>query len=187
MKIPLCFQVTEYDCGTTSLLNVFTYLFDRERIPVSLVKVIYKYTLDAEGENGIVGEAGTSRDAIEKFVCWLEKSNFDIKCLLLRDKLVDVNSLINCIKDGGCVLARCYQEGEHYVIITGIDDKFAYIFDPYYLEAGIYDDDDEVTMIFDENFSHNRVVTLNRLFGESNEDFSLMEVDKREVVLFNKI
>ena len=37
MKIPLRFQVTEYDCGTTSLLNAFSFLFDRNCIPAELV------------------------------------------------------------------------------------------------------------------------------------------------------
>ena len=32
MKIPLTFQITEFDCGTTSLLNALLFLFDREEI-----------------------------------------------------------------------------------------------------------------------------------------------------------
>ena len=42
MKVPLRFQITEYDCGTTSLINALAYLFDREELPVSLLKAIYK-------------------------------------------------------------------------------------------------------------------------------------------------
>lgn len=186
MKVPLSFQITEYDCGTTSLINVFTYLFDREDIPVSLLKTIYRYTLDAEGENGVIGEAGTSRDAIENFANWLNASSIKAKASVLRNESVTISSIKECINNSGCVLARCYQEGEHYALITNIDDGCAYIFDPYYLSPNIYDDDDEVTMIFNENFSYNRVVTLTRLFSESIEDFSLMETNKREVVLFYK-
>lgn len=53
MKTPLNFQRTEYDCGTVSLLNAFSYLFDREKIPALLVKQVYKYMLDCYDENGI--------------------------------------------------------------------------------------------------------------------------------------
>ena len=84
MKIPLTFQVTEYDCGTTSLLNALIFLFEREDLPISLLKAIYKYTLDAEGKSGIVGEAGTYREAIEKLTHWItrysKEFDFGIKC-----------------------------------------------------------------------------------------------------------
>ena len=46
MKIPLRFQVTEFDCGTVSLLNAFSFLFEREDIPAELVRAIHNYTLD---------------------------------------------------------------------------------------------------------------------------------------------
>ena len=35
MKIPLRYQISEYDCGPTSMLNAVSYLFEREEIPVS--------------------------------------------------------------------------------------------------------------------------------------------------------
>ena len=40
MKIPLAFQITEYDCGTTTLLNAFLFLFQRQEIPVEVLKTI---------------------------------------------------------------------------------------------------------------------------------------------------
>ena len=46
MKVPLRFQITEFDCGSVSLLNAFSYLFDREDIPALLVKEVHKYTLN---------------------------------------------------------------------------------------------------------------------------------------------
>ena len=45
MKTPLCFQITEFDCGTTSALNAIKYLFHREEIPAALLQGIYAYTL----------------------------------------------------------------------------------------------------------------------------------------------
>lgn len=46
MKVPLRYQVTEFDCGTISLLNVLSYLYERAEIPAELVKAIHRYTLD---------------------------------------------------------------------------------------------------------------------------------------------
>lgn len=45
MKVPLRFQITEFDCGSVSLLNVFSYLFDREDIPALLVKEVHKHLI----------------------------------------------------------------------------------------------------------------------------------------------
>lgn len=191
MKVPLRFQITEYDCGTTSLINALAYLFDREEVPVSLLRAIYKYTLDAEGENGVIGEAGTSRNAVEKLSHWITRyannNNFNIICEVLEKEEVTEKRIRMCLESDGCVLARCYMQVEHYVLITKMDDNFAYIFDPYYLEEDYYYKDNQVAIVLNQNFTHNRVVKLNRLFNQSHQDFSLMEIDKREVVLINKI
>lgn len=191
MKTPLRFQITEYDCGTTSLINALVYLFEREELPVTLLKSIYRYTLDAEGENGIVGEAGTSRNAVEKFTDWIMKyaniHDFNIQCELLEQEKVTKEKIKKCLSLNGCVLARCYQDIEHYVLITKMDDSFAYIFDPYYLEENYYDQDRQITIVLNQNFTHNRVVEISRLFSESHQDFSLMEIEKREVVLMNRV
>ena len=40
MKNPLHYQLTEYDCGPTSLLNAVNYLFEREEIPPEIVRNI---------------------------------------------------------------------------------------------------------------------------------------------------
>lgn len=61
MKIPLRYQDTEYDCGTTSFINALAYLYDREDFPVELLKQIYRFTLDVKGPEGITGEGGTSK------------------------------------------------------------------------------------------------------------------------------
>lgn len=190
MKVPLRFQVTEYDCGTTSLINALIYLFEREELPVSFLKAIYKYTLDAEGENGVIGAAGTSRVAVEKLSHWIKRyadnHDFNISCEILEKHEVTENRIRECLSSNGCVLARCYQHTEHYVLITGMDDNFAYIFDPYYLEEDYYYNDSQVAIVLNQSFTHNRIVKINRLFNESKQDFSLMEIEKREIVLINK-
>lgn len=190
MKIPLTFQITEYDCGTTSLLNALIYLFDREEVPITLLKAIYRYTLDAEGVHGIVGEAGTSREAVEKLSHWITRysktNDFKITCENLERENVTETRIRACLNTGGCVLARCYQTVEHYVLITKMDENFAYIFDPYYVKENYYYHDEQVAVVLNQEFTHNRLVKIQRLFNQSKQDFSLMEREKREVVLINR-
>ena len=48
MKVPLRYQNTEYDCGTTSFVNALAYLYDREDIPVELLT---KYFVEYANKN----------------------------------------------------------------------------------------------------------------------------------------
>lgn len=73
MKIPLRHQNTKYDWGTTSFINALAYLYDREDMPAELLKAVYKYTLDVESEDGIVGKGGTSRKHVELLARYFEK------------------------------------------------------------------------------------------------------------------
>lgn len=191
MKVPLRYQNTEYDCGTTSFINALAYLYDRENIPVELLKQIYRLTLDIKGPEGISGEGGTSRKHAELladyFVDYANKNNnFDIKCKILRGKGVSIENMKEALDKQGVVIARCWQESEHYVLITKIDDYFAYIFDPYYLNKDYYVDDEDVAIVTHEDFTHNRLVKIKRLFGESHKDFSLLDGPNRSVILLSR-
>lgn len=190
MKVPLRFQITEFDCGTVSLLNCFSYLYDREEIPALLVKQINKYTLDCYDEEGNLGNGGTSREAINKLTTWITKytndNNFDVICKRLTKELVTYESMIECLKYNGVILLRSFQDVEHYVIITKIKNNKVYIFDPYYLDKSYYDKDKEVKIIINKPFTHNRIVSLKRLLSESPKDFALGPIAKRECVLMNR-
>ena len=39
MKNPLHYQLSEYDCGPTSMLNAMSFLFSREEIPPEIVRI----------------------------------------------------------------------------------------------------------------------------------------------------
>ena len=94
--------------------------------------------------------------------------------------------MINTLNENGVIIARCWQDTEHYVLITKIDDNFAYIFDPYYLDKDYYFQDEDVAIVLHQSFTHNRVVKLERLFNESLKDFSLLEESKRSIILINR-
>lgn len=191
MKTPLRFQITEFDCGTVSLQNAFSYLFERNEIPAELIKAIHKYTLDCYDEFGNLGQGGTSREAVNKLTHWITRyansKNFNVVCERLEKEEITLEKLKKCLVNNGCIFVRCWQLCEHYVIITKIDIKYAYIFDPYYLDKNEYDDDSDVKIILNKPFSHNRKVSLKRLFSETKKDFSLGIVENRECVLINKM
>ena len=191
MKVPLRYQNTEYDCGTTSFVNALAYLYDREDIPIELLKTIYKFTLDVEGKDGIEGTGGTSRKHAELlakyFIEYANKNDkFDINCIILNGKDVTLEKMKKALEDNGVIIARCWQDTEHYVLITKIDDTFVYIFDPYYLGEDYYVKDDDVAIVLHETFTHNRLVKIERLFDESLKDFSLLEESKRSIILMNR-
>ena len=191
MKVPLRYQNTEYDCGTTSFVNALAYLYDREDLPVELIKAIYKYTLDVESEDGVVGKGGTSRKHAELLARYFvkyanENKNFNINCRVLSKDEVNLFDMKETVDNNGVIIARCWQDVEHYVLITKIDDNFAYIFDPYYLEADYYYNNEDVAIVLHETFTHNRIVKIERLFTEENKDFSLLKESDREVILINR-
>ena len=58
MKIPLRYQITDFDCGPTSLLNGISYLFEREEIPPEIVRNIMLFCLDQYDRDGTPGKKG---------------------------------------------------------------------------------------------------------------------------------
>lgn len=190
MKVPLRFQITEYDCGTVSLLNAFSFLFEREEIPALLVKQIYKYMLDCYDENGNLGNGGTSREATNKLIMWITKytkdNNLNVICERLTGNEVELVNMNNCLNNNGVIFTRCWQMQEHYVIITKIKKNKVYIFDPYYFDKTYYDKDNQVKIVLNKPFTHNRIVTTKRFFSENYKDFALGPFEKRECVLIQK-
>lgn len=190
MKIPLRFQNTEYDCATTTFINALAYLYDREEFPVELLKYIYKYTLDVIGSDGIEGTGGTSKEYAKRlaniFIEYSSMHNFDLKCKILVKEEVSLDIMKKCLDNNGAIITRCWQSNEHYVLITKIDDNFVYLFDPYYLEDDYYINDEDVAIVQNERFTHNRLVKISRLFDNNKKDFSLLSNDEREIIIISR-
>lgn len=192
MKIPLRYQITEYDCGPTSIINAITCLFEREEIPPTLIYNIMKYTLDEFDTLGEENKGGTYTLAVKLLAHWInlyaKTKNFNINCDVLENEDVDINNakVRECIDNNGVIVARVWQTCEHYVIITKIDDKYAYLFDPYYTEIGTYDNDSEVEIIKYRKLEYNRKVSLNRMMSDAKEDYSLVKNENKELLLLAK-
>ena len=71
MKNPLHYQLSEYDCGPTSMQNAISFLFEREEIPPEVLRNIMLYCLDCYSSEGVPGKSGTSCAAMMFLSNWL--------------------------------------------------------------------------------------------------------------------
>lgn len=191
MKTPLFYQMSEYDCGTVTLLNAVKYLFPREVIPPDVIKAITTYSLDTYNSNGEVGKAGTSRGSMKFIVEWLNY-NGPIKGLPIHGKyyegasvhFADNSAVINAIKNGGAAIFRLNYSGAHYVLATKVDtnNQFLYLFDPYLEEDVKYTDG--IFLLVGFPYDYNRKVSFN-LFEEEDDQkvYALGKKSNREAIV----
>lgn len=192
MKNPLHYQLTECDCGPTTMMNAISYLFDREDIPPEIIRNIMLYSLDCYGEEGEPGKHGTSRMAMLFLSNWITQfgklGRLSVKTKYLAGKCVYLGSgsyINDALHRGGVVVLRLIYEVEHYVLLTEEKDGLLYMFDPYYEEEP-YDEPD-IVMVTDQPFRYNRIVPEKYFNCEGNTTYSLgPEEDREAVLLFNK-
>ena len=117
MKNPLHYQLSEYDCGPTAMLDAISYLFDREEILPEIIRNVMLYCLDCYGSEGIPGKSGTSRAAMMFLSNWLngfgEIRNLPVSSQYLSGKSVYLGSesLINdALHRGGAVVVMCCSQ-----------------------------------------------------------------------------
>ena len=139
MKNQLHYQLSEYDCGPTSLLNAISFLFEREEIPPEILRNIMLYSLDCYGSEGAPGKSGTSCTAMMFLSNWLDgygrTGNLPISSQYISGKAVVVHqdSKINdALRRGGVAVVRLYYDVAHYVLLTEERDGNVLMFDPYY-------------------------------------------------------
>lgn len=192
MKNPLHYQISEYDCGPTSLLNAVSYLFERESIPPELIRNIMLYSLDCYGSEGAPGKMGTSPTAMMFLSNWLQGfgrvGHLPVSSSYLTGKRVFIgeNSLINdALKRGGAAVVRLFYEVPHYVLLTGAQTEKILMFDPYYETESFPEND---ILVRPENpFRYNRIVPFSYFNRETQELYALGNVEDREaVLLFNE-
>ena len=51
MYIPFHYQISEYDCVPTAMINAISYLFHRKEIPPMVIRHIYLYCMDTAIED----------------------------------------------------------------------------------------------------------------------------------------
>lgn len=192
MKNPLHYQLSEYDCGPTSMLNAVSYLFEREAIPPELIRNIMLYCLDCYGSEGAPGKRGTSCTAMMFLSNWIQgfgtAGHLSVSSSYLSGKSVFIGeeSQINdALRRGGVVVVRLFYDVAHYVLLTGEQDGSILMFDPYY-ETDPFSETD-VLVTREHPFSYNRIVPFSYFNKESQELYALGDIEGREAVLmFNE-
>lgn len=182
MKIPLRYQMTENDSGKTTILNAVSYIFDRENVESSLIKNIYKHTIN---ENNILFRQETICDFAKKL---LDKNKYDLELYKYDKEEVNIKTIKNMMKnDNTIMLIRVYLFGKsHYCLATSIDKNYIYLFDPYYLDETYFDIERMVELVTTEPFEYNRKINIKRFNSMTLSDYSLGPVDHRECLIIKK-
>ena len=139
MHTPFQYQVTEYDCVPTALMNAISFLFDRREIPPMVIWHIYLYCLDTVGRNSRFGIGGTSKYAVRLVGHWL--NSYKMKAFSVQTRFIEKQDvslkpeypIASCLEEGGVVLCNTLltPREEHYLMITGMDPEWVYCFDSY--------------------------------------------------------
>lgn len=188
MQNPLSYQTSEYDCGPTAVLNAIRYLFRREDIPPAIIKAINHYTLDGVNENGETGKTGTSAMAMQFLSHWFnqygKQMNFPIRSDFYSGEDVWLEPgcrLYDCLAKGGAAVLRLWYGCGHYVTITGMEEGYLLMFDPYYrVEEFTVDGIEAVT---DQPCRYNRKVSMERMMQCKKRAYALHKLEKRELML----
>lgn len=188
MKNPLHYQLSEYDCGPTTMLNAISFLFEREEISPTVIRNIMLYCLDCYDGDGVMGKKGTSCAAMMFLSNWLNgygkigQLPVSSSYLAGKDVWIGRDSLVNdALTRGGAVVIRLYYECAHYVLLTGIQDGRILMFDPYYVEEEY--EESGIVQVKDEPFRYNRIVDAERFNQETTELYALGPIPEREAVI----
>lgn len=192
MKNPLHYQLSEYDCGPTSLLNGISYLFEREEIPPEVIRNIMLYCLDCYGAEGAPGKNGTSCTAMMFLSNWLDGfgrlGQLPLSSQYLSGKQVFIGSespINDALHRGGAAVVRLYYEVAHYVLMTGEENGRILLFDPYYQTEPFPQAD--ILLTGEYPYAYNRTVPFSYFNRETQELYALGEAAGREaVLLFNE-
>ena len=184
MKVPLRYQMTEYDCGPTSLLNAMSFLFEREELPPELVRNIMLYSLDSYGADGCSGKSGTSHAAMMFLSHWLDSfgktGQLDIRSMYLTGREVNWSQQSRL---RSALLRATGGEPVRPRSIAGLDGENVRLFDPYQMPEPF--SIDGVQVVHDP-YACNRVVPVSMFESEDIHPYAFGPYDTREaVLLFN--
>ena len=193
MKTPLHYQISEYDCGPTSMLNAMSFLFSREELPPEILRNTMLYCLDCYGKEGHPGKSGTSCMAMMFLSNWLDGFGkaglLPVSSCYLRGEEVFIGEgsrLNDTLCRKGVAVVRLWFEVEHYVLMTGVEDEEILLFDPYYQEEPFKGAESSVRIDLKHPLWYNRLVPFSFFNHETQELYALGEKDTREaVLLFN--
>ncbi|MDI9471021.1 MAG: peptidase C39 [Bacillota bacterium] len=193
MNTPLRYQLSEYDCGPTTLLNAIAVLMPRKQIPPDIIKYIYIYALDGMDRRGQLGRAGTSELAMlflaNTFNQLARARRWPICCEALSAKDIHLTAgspLVRALEQGAVAVARVYLGCPHYVLFTAVDSdaQMLYLFDPYY-DSDLQERGDRLKILNDAPHRWNRRVAWSLLERTNRGLYALGPEDRRECFLLS--
>ena len=191
MKVPLRYQITNYDCGPTSLLNGLSILFEREEIPPEVMRRVILCSMDQFGDDGVTGKKGTSHEAMAYIAHWLEAcgkaGQLDLTCRYLTGEevsLAEGGALRKAIERGGVATVFIDLDGWHFILLTGLEGDRVYAFDPWILPEPFPVPD--VQTDYDHPYLYNRIVPLSRVESTDIHPYSLAPYETRCAVVMEK-
>ena len=162
MKKPLGYQNTEHDSLATSFINALKYVLNKKEISLEILNKINELNLkNNELEN----------DFITRINECAKNENLNIELTKLPSNEINEETIKKITEDSGAIISKCY--GNHYVLITKIDEVNIFLFDPYYLDLDYPKEDDEYKIICDEPFKYNRIVHNDRFLNSQEKSYSL--------------
>lgn len=192
MKNPLHYQLSEYDCGPTAMLDALSYLFERKEILPEVIRNIMLYCLDCYGADGISGKKGTSAVAMMFLSNWLDgfgktgRLPVSSRYISGRSVYLGEDSLLNdALRRKGVAVVRLFLDEWHYVLLTGLTQDKVLMFDPYYWEEPF--EQKEIQIVSDHPSEYNRIMPQSFLNREEETLYAMGPIEGREaVLLFNK-
>ena len=172
MKNPLHYQISECDCGPTSMLNAVSYLFEREEIPPEIIRNIMLYCLDCYSAEGIPCKSGTSRMAMMFLSNWLNEFG-KVGRLSVGSSYLSGDQVY--------VVVRLFLDEWHYVTFTGAEDGKILVFDPYYEDEPY--EEEGIELVLDQPMKYNRIIPEHYFNREELELYALGPKEGRESVL----
>lgn len=188
MKNPLHYQLSEYDCGPTAMLDAISFLFEREEISPVVIRNIMLYCLDCYNGEGIMGKSGTSSAAMMFLSNWLngfgKSGQLPVSSSHLSGESVwlgEESPINDALRRGGAVVVRVFFDCAHYVLLSGIKENKILMFDPYYVEEPF--EEEGIIQVYDQPFWYNRIVEESCFNRESTELYALGPEENREAVI----
>ena len=188
MKTPLRYQMVERDSGETSLCNCLSFLFERDEMPLELLKMISAYSNSCYDKFGNLENNELSRHFMYYTAGWIRTFAKEKKIPLVAKYYVgedvDLLKIRKCLLSGGCVNLKAHRQGaRHFVTITNMDDEYMYIFDPYLRLNGYYLANSGIAIANDNPFSFNRKVRIEHFISENRVELALGPEEEREAIL----
>ena len=198
VRIPLRYQMTEFDCGPTALTNALSFLFDTQEMPPDFLKMIYQCTLDECNVKGVPFRYGTSPMAIEFLGQWFNRYaarvGFPLRCEYYEKEEVTFSEgspVIKGLREGASAVVKCLLGCEHYVTLTGIDDQYIHVFDPYFSNLRKKSLKESfclrhIEVVKDRPLEMNRRVPIKAMDCHECFPYALQHEEKRVALLFFK-